>query len=338
MEKCVSVIVPVYNTKAYLKDCIESILAQTHKNLEVILVDDGSSDGSRAILEEYAQKDSRIRLLFQENAGQGVARNRALDSMRGDFVAFIDSDDRIMPDMFEKMTAEMEKEDCDVAVCGIRSVSLFTGRQADAKTVSEVKILENEAIIEAYLKGDIFTGMCDKIYRAHLFKDVRFPAIRSREDVYILHEVLGTAKRLSFLPFVGYVQNIRPGSTEQKAFNIQKAENTEAATRRRQAYIRENYPHLYPLVALSAAKDFHAVLKEILCHNNMIPRGGDYKKYREKLKNELNAVEKETLSPEMQAAHEKMRADAERPMQFYFSVLPGFAKGKLRRILKSLRK
>ena len=338
MEKRVSVIVPVYNTEAYLKNCIESILAQTHKNLEVILVDDGSTDGSRAVLEEYAQKDSRVLVLSQENAGQGMARNRALDIISGDFVAFIDSDDRIVPDMFEKMTDSMEKEDCDVAVCGIRRISLVTGRQVDGKTAPDTAVLEDDAIMEAYLRGKIFTGMCDKIYRAHLFKDIRFPAIRSREDVYILHEVLGGAKRLCFLPFVGYVQNIRPGSTEQKAFNIQKAENTEAATRRRQAYVRENYPHLYPLVALSAAKDFHVALKAILCRNNMIPCGDDYKKYREKLTNELAAVDRATLSSEMQAAYEKMRADSERPMQFYFSVFPEFVKGKLRNILKSLRK
>ncbi len=338
MEKRVSVIVPVYNTKAYLKDCIESILEQTYKNLEVILVDDGSSDGSCTVLEEYAQKDSRIRLLFQENAGQGVARNRALDVVTGDYIAFVDSDDRIMPDMFESMVTAMEKEDCDISICGIRSISAYSGKQADSKTVSKVTVLEGESIMEAYVTGKIFTGMCDKIYRAHLFKDIRFPAIRSREDVYILHEVLGGAKRLCFLPFIGYVQNIRPGSTEQKAFNIQKAENTEAATRRRQAYVRANYPHLYPLVALSAAKDYHAVLKEILCRDNMIPRGGDYKKYREKLKNELAAVEKAALSPEMQAAYDKMREDSERPMQFYFGVFPGFVKEKIRNILKSLRK
>ena len=104
-EPLVSVIVPVYNVAAYLQRCLDSLLGQTYRNLEIICVNDGSTDGSAAILDEYATKDARIKVIHQENAGVSVARNRGLDSATGEYVGFIDADDWLEPDAYEKITS-----------------------------------------------------------------------------------------------------------------------------------------------------------------------------------------------------------------------------------------
>ncbi len=334
----ISVIVPVYNTKEYLKECIESILAQKYSALEVILIDDGSTDGSGEICDLYAEKDERVKVLRQENAGQGAARNRALDESKGEYIAFVDSDDRIEPDMFSNMVAAMQEEGCDIAICGIRSVSTYTGRQADGKTVSKQTVLEGEAIMEAYVTGKIFTGMCDKLYKAQLFDKIRFPATRCREDVHILHEVLGGAWGLVFLPQIGYIQNIRAGSTEQKAYDAIKTELTEAALRRQQAYILQKYPRLYGHVALSVAKLYYETIQEILCRDNLSRKSDDYYRYLKLLKTELAAVEETALPHNMQETFQTICKAAEKPGRFYLEALPAFARKKIRSGLAAIRK
>ena len=113
----VSIIVPVYNTEKYLHRCIDSILRQTLTDIEVILVDDGSFDSSGKICEEYARKDSRLRVIHQKNAGVAVARNTGLDIASGDYIAFVDSDDYIEPNMYQSMMQVANQYDCDVVLC-----------------------------------------------------------------------------------------------------------------------------------------------------------------------------------------------------------------------------
>jgi glycosyltransferase involved in cell wall biosynthesis len=120
MEKqaLITVIVPVYNTAQYLKKCVDSILAQTWNNLEVFLVDDGSTDNSAAIIRGYQEKYPEvIKSIFQNNAGQGFARNAALDLMTGDFITFVDSDDWILPEMFTAMLKNLNETKSDIVSC-----------------------------------------------------------------------------------------------------------------------------------------------------------------------------------------------------------------------------
>ena len=113
----VSIIVPVYNVEKYLRRCIDSILRQTLTDIEVILVDDGSFDSSGKICEEYARKDSGLRVIHQKNAGVAVARNTGLDIASGDYIAFVDSDDYIEPNMYQSMMQVANQYDCDVVLC-----------------------------------------------------------------------------------------------------------------------------------------------------------------------------------------------------------------------------
>ena len=117
MDCTVSVIVPVYNSEKYLNRCVDSILNQTYRSIELILVDDGSPDNSGRICDEYAEKDSRVRVIHKANAGVSAARNSGLEVASGDYATFVDSDDYIEPDMYSDMMEKVNQYNCDVVMC-----------------------------------------------------------------------------------------------------------------------------------------------------------------------------------------------------------------------------
>ena len=122
-QPLISVIVPVYNVEQYIHQCVDSILSQTYKNLEIILVDDGSPDNCPAICDEYARNDDRVKIIHQENGGISAARNSALDLCTGEYIAFVDSDDWIESNAYEEMMSEMQKKDLDVVFCGVNVIT-----------------------------------------------------------------------------------------------------------------------------------------------------------------------------------------------------------------------
>lgn len=122
MEDLISVVVPIYNVENYIKKCVDSILSQTYKNLEIILVDDGSPDNCPQICDEYAQKDSRIKVIHKENGGVSSARNIGMENARGKWIAFIDADDWIEEKYFEKMLDRVKTNDADIVLCGYNRV------------------------------------------------------------------------------------------------------------------------------------------------------------------------------------------------------------------------
>ena len=127
MAKKITVAVPIYNVEAYLEECVDSILAQTYENMEILLVDDGSPDRCGEICDRYAEKDSRVRVIHKENGGLSSARNAALDAATGEYIIFVDGDDRIDPGMIEVMTAKLEENGADLATVNMRSFSDETG-------------------------------------------------------------------------------------------------------------------------------------------------------------------------------------------------------------------
>ena len=188
----ISVIVPVYNAKPYLEDCIESVLSQTYGNFELILIDDGSTDGSGDLCEGYAERDSRIIVIHQENGGVSRARNTGLEIAKGEVIAFLDCDDYILPEMYEVLIDKMHKSRAKIAMCTvldeqddgtIRKVNteetmIITGRDALRNLVTMMgDAAEN--------RETIWFSVWNKLYDASLFKDgIRFdPETDSAEDV-----------------------------------------------------------------------------------------------------------------------------------------------------------
>lgn len=195
----VSVIVPVYRCEEFLPACIDSILGQTHQNLEVILVDDGSPDGSGAICDAYAAKDSRVRVIHQENAGVSAARNAGIDAATGDAIAFVDSDDTVEKDQYEVLVRLASEHEADIAHCGYRKVH-FDGSTKDVLGTGVLLVQDALEASECLLTGKYFTGSpCTKLYRTALFGEIRFdPSLKINEDVWLNVQIFRKARKLVF--------------------------------------------------------------------------------------------------------------------------------------------
>lgn len=216
-ESKVSIIIPVYNTSNYLDKCISSILEQSYKNLEIIFIDDGSIDNSLCILRKYEKIDKRIKILIQENQGQGVARNYGLKEATGEYICFVDSDDRIDQVMVEKLLQNIKKEDSDFSSCLIafedkKGIKIYR-KQFD------VEYLEgDDQIKDSYKVKNIFPIPCNKIYKTKFLKDnnIYFPKVRKNEDMLFIHKVVLYSKKCSFINQVLYYAYRREGSTSRQ--------------------------------------------------------------------------------------------------------------------------
>lgn len=246
-QPLISVIVPVYKVEAYLDRCIQSITGQTYTNLEIILVDDGSPDHSGAICDEWAARDSRIRVLHQKNRGGGAARNAALDIARGQRIGFVDSDDYIAPDMYAYLSSLLEVG-ADIAECGYVETQ---GDQAEFGGESAVTAYTPEDAMREHLRDRFFRQLIwNKLYRRETIGEIRFPEGTKIDDEYFTYRVLGNASRLVRSEKICYAYRQQSGSVMHQGFSARKLEGLEAK-RQRLAYLREQMPDLAAEGALS---------------------------------------------------------------------------------------
>ena len=204
----VSVIVPVYNVEKYLNKCVESILVQSYNMLEIILVNDGSTDASARLCDEWAKRDSRIIVIHKPNGGLSDARNAGLDIARGKYFTFIDSDDYITVDMIETLVMSAEANSCEIAVCNMIRFS-EKGNIAPfyCPTDSETVLLGNDRF--ETLKQP---SVCNKLFESKLFKDIRFPKGKYYEDTFVYHELLFRSKNVVLTGKEGYWYLLRDDS------------------------------------------------------------------------------------------------------------------------------
>lgn len=196
----ISVIIPIYNSAQYLPACLESVLNQTYRDLEVICINDGSTDGSLQILQQLARQDSRLRVIDQKNSGASAARNTGLDLARGEFVAFVDSDDTLEADMYETLLSLQEAHQADIAHCGYKRIRM----DGSVKEVSGTGLLLVQNWTEAIpclLTGTYFAcGLWNKLYRRSLFDQVRFDTnLKINEDMLVNVQVFHKAGTTVFL-------------------------------------------------------------------------------------------------------------------------------------------
>lgn len=257
----VSIIVPVYNTEKYLYRCIDSILEQTYCNIEIILIDDGSTDNSSSICDSYSSKDKRILVKHQKNTGQGIARNVGLQEMKGDYVLFVDSDDEMRPDMLEKLVAATNNGKNDIVLCGI---TINNGiRLVDSIWYNVDYSCTNEKLIFEYISsGKIFTGPICKLFKKTIFENIRFPSFRANEDAYIMHHLLGKCKNAFFIKEHLYIMNLHSDSTEGKAFNPNKTHLIDCAYDLR-SYIQNEYPQFLRFVDKKVIEDAMILVKKL---------------------------------------------------------------------------
>ena len=209
----ISVIIPVYNSEDYLDRCLNSVCGQTFGNLEVILVNDGSSDRSGEICREYEQKDSRIRFINQQNRGSAEARNTGLRLARGELIGFVDSDDHIRPEMYEKLYRIMTDTEADIALCDVES-----GGKSEHPDWLDGTFRGKGAIFSEFIHGRVINRVYNKLYRVSVIQGVDFPVGRNMmEDASWTPRVLERADCITRLaePMYIYTDN-KAGLTRSK--------------------------------------------------------------------------------------------------------------------------
>ncbi len=213
-----TIIVPVYNILEYLPRCVHSITAQTYKNLEILLVDDGSTDGTGELCDELAKEDARIRVIHKENGGSSSARNLAIEQAKGEYLGFVDSDDYISPDMYERLYEGISEYGVSVAQIGRDEIDTEGNLLPNiCEPPVHPMIYDAEAFLKELLmhRGDC--SFCTKLVRKDLLKEERFPVGLLNEDFRLLVQILPKMKRLISLPGQTYHVFYRIGSNSRKA-------------------------------------------------------------------------------------------------------------------------
>lgn len=213
-QQMISVVIPVYNVAPYLRKCLESVLNQTHQNLEIILIDDGSNDGSEKICDEYAAKYSNVAVHHQENAGLSVARNRGLEESHGEWIAFLDSDDWVDPDMYQTLYDLAQEYDAEITSCGTKQVTV-DGEVGAVSETGELQILNSDEMIAGLVTQEVVRfEVWNKLWKRSLIGDIRFIKGQVSEDVYFDRVLFLRANKMVHidLPLHNYLVK-RPGST-----------------------------------------------------------------------------------------------------------------------------
>ena len=248
-ELLVSIIVPVYNVEKYIERCIESIINQTYKNLEIILVDDGSIDKSINICKKYSKIDNRIVIIEQENKGVSSARNTGIKNSHGDFIGFVDPDDFIEPNMYKILINNVLKYNCNVGVCGVRNIEDITGKLIEETIQQEDKILNNEEFWKKLLNGkDMPSSVWNKIFKRDIIKDIMFDEnMKIGEDFKWIFEVFRRNKELLVYNTTEILYNWikrQSSAIQGKKYNIDIEKSIEL-TYEIGEFIKNTYPEIY---------------------------------------------------------------------------------------------
>lgn len=276
----ISIIIPVYNVKEYLDKCIQSVVLQTYRNIEIIIVDDGSNDGSELICDEWGKKDNRIRVFHKKNGGLADARNFGLMNAKGEFVGFIDSDDYIKSDMYENLFAAMEEE-VDIACCG--TVIVYPdkfGRKPDIYDKAPQKLVMNnsDAMKELLMLRYLSFSACDKLFRRNLFDNITFPIGKICEDIPTIYYIVKKSRNVVNIGENKYFYFYREGSLSRKKFEIGRMSYVTFARDICQD-IRICYPSLNKVAEAMYIKNVVSVIHEIENSNEI----NKYRKIKKKL-------------------------------------------------------
>lgn len=237
----ISIIVPVYKVEAYLDRCLASLTSQTYENLQILLVEDGSPDGSGAICDAWAEKDGRIRVIHQENRGGGAARNAALDIAEGELLAFVDSDDYIDSNLYTHLYSLLERG-ADIAECSY--VATFDDDATLGGGSMDPVYFTRQEAMALHIRDEQFRQLIwNKLYRRHVAQGVRFPVGTKIDDEYYTWQLLARADKLVRSDYVGYAYRQQPNSVMHAKFSLKRVQSLDAK-QQRLAYLQEHLPEL----------------------------------------------------------------------------------------------
>lgn len=244
MKPVLSVIVPVFNVDQYLRKCVDSILVQSYKDFELLLIDDGSTDSSSDICDEFSTIDSRIRCIHKINEGLSCTRNLGIEISAGDYIAFIDSDDWIEQGMFKTMIEKLEFDKSDICICGIRAVD-ENGRIDDQTNFDKSMVLSREeATSKILLDLEIPSYSCNKIFAKKLWQNVTFPQGMYYEDIATIYKIFDKAEKVSITEKIYYNYFRRSNSIcldKDPYKNIKRLNDSFIAFYNRYFFARDNH-------------------------------------------------------------------------------------------------
>ena len=290
MNNQVSVIVPVFNVYPFLKEALDSVINQTYKNLEIIIVDDGSTDGSGEICDEYAARDKRVTVIHQENKGLSAARNAGLVSSNGDVIAFLDPDDAFHIKFIEKTLSSLISENADMALCrfSVKHTTEHLGDLPNDRTRPSIKpgVYNREQVIDALLFHKMNVSMWNKLYRRHLWDTVRFCEGHVFEDAEATYKICSQIEKLCVIPDVLHHHRKHTG-TISSGNSPATFEDAILSLTRTEPFIRANVPDVFSSRQLFLFE--RAIIKrmlEIYYDSRIIP-GDARHEFRSKLRKQI---------------------------------------------------
>ncbi|RBP03157.1 glycosyltransferase [Rossellomorea aquimaris] len=285
----ISIIVPVYNVEPYINKCIDSILAQTFTDFELILVNDGSPDNCGRICDEYANKDSRIKVIHKENGGLSEARNVGLDTARGNYIGFVDSDDWIEPDMYELLHSISENNKCDIASC----TSIIHYNDKVVKNgLHPLTIYNKEEALKTMLIGKLYDEVVwTKLIKRDLIRDIRFPVGLIYEDTAFTYKLIHKAEKVCCIGQAKYHYIKRENSTMDQAIKDIRVDGVIIYDEMYK-FIDKNYKGMSQLVTLKLANNAMVLLNLMSIKKDFKK---NYKKQYDLVVSILNKYYKETI-------------------------------------------
>ena len=242
----ISVIIPVYKVEDYLDRCVQSVLAQTYEDIEVILVDDGSPDGCGAKCDDYAARDSRVKVIHRENGGLSAARNTGLDAVAGEYILFVDGDDYIAPDMAEKLLAALEDTGADMALCDIKCVD-DGGTVVRELPPFEAGVFGPEEIYRRMTFDDWamrYVTAWNRLYRRALFDGLRFEEGKLHEDEFLAHRLYDRCEKVAAVSDELYYYVQRGGSIMSAAVSLGRLDRVQARFERYEFFKEKGFRDL----------------------------------------------------------------------------------------------
>ena len=274
-QELISVVVPVYNVEKYIRESLDSIINQTYENLQIILIDDGSTDSSGSICDEYAASDDRITVIHQKNAGAGAAKNTGLDLIQGEYFSIIDSDDYIELNMYEKMVCYMENYRVDVVQCLFRNV--FVNRKVYRNYIVKskpIRKVSRNKFLKEYLYDWKYAIFWNKLFKTSLLKNIRFPIGRKIDDEFFTYKLICNSEHIVNTQDVFYNYRMRQSSVMNENADKRLILDRIDCFVERYEYVSERFPELevlyYQKLADALIYYKNIVLDDIEALNSLI--------------------------------------------------------------------
>ena len=244
MEPLVSIIVPVYNIETYLPRCVDSLLRQSYPNLEVLLVDDGSTDGSGPLCDAYATQDARVRVIHKQNGGLSDARNAGLEAAKGECLSFVDGDDWVSPYYIENLYRALEQADADFSASCFEEVFEGNAPSAPEERLEQFEILSQEECLKRILYQDgMEVTTPTKLYKRELFHGVRYPVGKLYEDIPVAYEVAKRTRKAARIANRDYYYFQRADSIQNRTFDPRKLDSVRHC-RALMENVKRDFPQL----------------------------------------------------------------------------------------------